>query len=216
MMKKITLKATVRAGDQIYVDAAVTINADELRAALGMEVSPCANFKALDQEPIKNSEGGEGGFDLVDRPIFTTQNGTKVRLLGWTADDTGFFKSMKIMWDDARGRHGRTLYLRDATGEAEHALAKAMLELCDYVWRPLSSPPPCPMRVLLLIPTIYDPAFNGADYGIVIGYYHGKDHPEPWVEQGTNHSVFAEWLAPHFPTHWCAVPMPKTTEGDKS
>jgi hypothetical protein len=119
MTNKITLIARIteyHAADALHL---VQIDADELRAALGLEVSPCANFRALDQEPIKTPEGGEGGFDLVDRPIFTTKNGTKVRLLGWTDDDSGFFKSMKIMWDDARGRHSMTLYLRESPGEAK-------------------------------------------------------------------------------------------------
>lgn len=98
--------------------------------------------------------------------------------------------------------------LHAENAELRRAYADCLLDLCDRVWRPISAPPPCPMRVLLLIPTAFDPEWPGADYGIIAAYYHGADHPTPWADQGNNHNVFEEWCDPHFPTHWQPISMP--------
>lgn len=75
-------------------------------------------------------------------------------------------------------------------------------------WRPMDEEPPHTMRVLLFKPEAYHPEWDGADYGISVGYFSNGE----WRDQGTNHDAF-EYTAP---THWMPLPPPPEDKSDES
>lgn len=80
-------------------------------------------------------------------------------------------------------------------------------------WKPLSEPPDLPGRVILFYPGSFDAAWDGSDYGIIVGYYGGTANGVPdWREQGTNHDCFEQWKveAGYVPTLWAPIDLPCT------
>lgn len=65
-------------------------------------------------------------------------------------------------------------------------------------WQSIKTQPSQTMKVLLFSPDQYDPDWDGADYGIRVGYYSKGE----WREQGTNHDAFEF----DNPTHWMPLP----------
>lgn len=78
-------------------------------------------------------------------------------------------------------------------------------------WKLISEFPDKPMRVLFYTPNLYDANFDGADYGIAVGYFGGVKCCNPdYREQGTNHDLLEDWRAESgiMPTHWKPCPEP--------
>ena len=67
-------------------------------------------------------------------------------------------------------------------------------------WRPIEQPPSRAMRVLLFSPDQYHAEWDGADYGIRVGYFTNGQ----WRDQGTNHDAFEF----DTPTHWAPLLLP--------
>lgn len=96
------------------------------------------------------------------------------------------------MWEDA--------WSMEAADEIERLRAALTNQPSAPVgpWQPIKTQPSQTMRVLLFSPDHYHPDWDGADYGIRVGYYSKGE----WREQGTNHDVFEF----DNPTHWMPLP----------